>query len=484
MKKGKSILLIIVALLIFMPSKVSASNKIALVGNDSVGPGNTVTYDIHVATDATSQKLTTELTYDTTVLELVSIVNKQWQGNNKIGNSPITLEFSTNGAIGVSAVATLTFNVKSETTKSTTALQLKYTTVAVVNEASESSVVSIEDYKKDINIYNTDATASTLKLNGNDVSGFRSKTYNYNIIVDSSVSVAKIDATPNMKSSSFVEQYGPREVDLEYGTNKIQIKIKAESGDIKTYTLNITREDTRATNNYLKDIIINGGKVPIDFDKLVLDYTIKTYKIETLDIEATPDDSNSTVNIVKPNQIIVGENLVKISVKSQSGKEQTYTLVIINSDTEINTKLKNLSVKDHQIEFDSNKLDYDIVFNKDMEDGIKVYATTISKEAQIEIVGNDNLKVGSSIKIRVFAEDGSETIYTITIIKDGRINFFMLLEIVIIIVLIILIVIQIIKRNKTKKQNTNNNQQKSTTKNNHIDESATIEMNTTEFKRK
>lgn len=482
MKKGKILFIIIFALLVFIPTKVSASNAIALVGASSVGPGNTVTYDIHVATDATSQKLTTELTYDTTVLELVSIVNKQWQGDNKIGNSPIHLEFTTNGATGVSEVASLTFKVKSETTKSATALQLKYTTVAVISDDLESSILSIDDYKKDINIYNTDATLSSLKLNGSAVNGFRSKTYNYNIIVDSSVSNANIEAIQTMKCASFVENFGPREVELNYGTNKVLIKVKAESGDIKTYTLNITREDTRATNNYLKDIIINGGKIPIDFDKLVLDYTIKTYKIDTLDIEATPEDSNSTVSVIKPNQIIVGENTVKISVKSQSGKEQIYTLVVINSDTEINTKLKNLSVKDHQIEFDSNKLDYEIVFNKSMEDGVKIYATTISKDAKIEIVGNDNLKVDSKIKIRVFAEDGSETIYTITIVKDSRINFFMLLEILIIIVLIILIIIQIVKRNKNKK--VNNPKQKEKSKTAQVDESATIEMDTTEFKRK
>lgn len=482
MKKGKYLFIIIFMLVLLMPIRVAATNttnKIALVGNSSVGPGNTVTYDIRVATTETAQKLTTELTYDTTVLELVSIVNKQWQGDNKIGNSPINLEFTTNGANGLSEVATLTFKVKQETTKTNTALQLKYTTITVVSTNAESSIPSIEDYKKDINIYNTDATLSSLKINDSDVNGFRSKTYNYNMIVDSTTQVATIQATPSAKSSTFVDNFGPRDIELNYGINKVEIKVKAESGDIKTYTINITREDTRATNNYLKDIIINGGKVPIDFNKMVLDYTLKTYKLDTLDIEATPEDSTSTVNVVKPNNLIVGENTVKISVKSQSGKEQIYTLVIINSDTQIDTKLKNLSVKDHQINFDPNKLDYEIVFDKSMEDGLKIYATTNTKDAQIEITDNDNLKVGSKIKIIVSAEDGSQTIYTITITKDNRINFFMLLELVIIVVLIVLIIIQIIKRNKRNKPKTSD---KTKNKNEAIEESATIEMNTAEFK--
>lgn len=483
MKRGKILFSILFAMLVLIPIKVSATSNVALSGQSSIGPGDTVVYDIQVATTDSATNIKTELTYDTTVLELVSIVNKQWQGNNKIGSSPTSLEFTTNGATGNSTVASLTFKVKSGTTKNTTSLKLTGTTVSVVANGSD-SIVSVPEYEKSVNINSTDATLSSLKINDKSVNGFRSKTYNYNIIVDSTVATADIKATTTNSNATFVSNFEPREVNLQYGENKVQIKVQAESGDIKIYTLNITREDTTATNNYLKDIIINGGEVPIDFDKLVLDYTIKTYKLEKLEIEATAEDSTSTVNINKPNQIIIGENKVQITVKSQSGKEQIYTITIVNSDTEIDTKLKNLSVKGLSIDFDPNKLDYEIVYTKDMKEGLKIYATTISKDAEIEIIGNEDLKVGSKVQVKVFAEDGSETIYTITLVKDTRINFFMLLEILIIIILIILIVIQIIKRKKKNNKQKPKKEEPTKKEEQNLNDSPTMEMNTAEFKLK
>ena len=329
----------------------------------------------------------------------------------------------------------------------------------------------------------TDATLSSLKVNGEAVSGFRAKTYNYNIVVDGTIESANIKATTNSDNASFIDGYGPREEKLEYGANKIEIRIKAESGDIKTYTLNITREDTRITNYYLKDIIINAGRLPIEFNRLTLDYTIKTYKLDSLEIEATPDDDKSEVTIDKPKEIVIGENIVKINVKSETGKTNTYTLTIINSDTELNTKLKNLSVKGNSFDFDPNKLDYSVVFDRSMKDSLTIYATTQSSDAKIEILDNNNLKVGSKIKVRVYAEDGSETIYTITLIKDKRINFFMVLEIIIIIILIVLLTIEIKKRNNRKKLKEDKEKDiKKKEESKILDDSPTMEMDTTEFK--
>ena len=68
-----------------------------------------------------------------------------------------------------------------------------------------------------------------------------------------------------------------------------------------------------------------------------------------------------------------------------------------------------------------------------------------------------SLKVGDKYEIKVIPiglEEGVESdssTYTITIIKDTRISFFLVLEIFIIAVLLILILIQLIKRTRIKK---------------------------------
>lgn len=487
MKKNKILFGIILSLFVLLPIGVNASSTVSLNGDSKAGPGNTVVYNIELNTTSNAKEIKTELTYDSTVLELVSIINKNWSGTNTVGKSPKSLIFTSKGVSGKMVVASLTFKVKSSTTKNSTSIKLSGSTITVEGK-DEELVETAGEATATIKISSTDATLSSLKINGEAVSGFRAKTYNYNVVVDGMTESANIKATTNSDNASFVNGYGPREEKLEYGANKIEIRVKAESGDVKTYTLNITREDTRITNYYLKDIIINAGKVPIEFNKLTLDYTIKTYKLTSLDIEATPDDEKSTVTIDKPKEIIIGENKVKINVKSETGKTNTYTLTIINSDTELNTKLKNLSVKGKSFDFDPNKLDYSIVFDKSMKDGLTIYATTQNSDAKIEILDNNNLKAGSKIKVRVYAEDGSETIYTITLEKDKRINFFMVLEIIIIIILIILITIQIKKRNNKNKSNNEENKKnaensiKSIEESKTLDDSPTMEMNTTEFK--
>ena len=482
MKRGKILIGIILTLMVILPLKVNAASSLTLTGADKGGPGNNIVYEIGITTDKTAKNIKTELTYDSTVLELVSIINKSWSGSNTTGSSPKTLEFTSNGANGASQVASLTFKVKSSTTKASTSIKLSGTTISVGSDESE-SIESANEVVKNIKISSTDATLSSLKINNESVKGFRSKTYKYNVIVDSSVDSAIIKANLSSSNASFLDGYGPRSVKLEYGENKAEIRVKAESGDIKTYTITINREDTRTANYYLKDIIINAGSVPIEFDKLVLDYTLKAYKLTTLEIEATPEDEKATVKIDKPKEIIIGDNVVKITVKSENGKEQVYTLTINNSDQEINTKLKNLSVKGQSFEFDPNKLDYSITFDRSMKDGITIYATTASPDAKMEILGNEDLKVGSKIKVRVYADDGSETVYTITLVKDKRVNFFMLLELLIIIVLMVLLAIQINGRKKRKnKSDKEPEKQEETISKESLDDSPTMEMDTTEFK--
>ena len=60
------------------------------------------------------------------------------------------------------------------------------------------------------------------------------------------------------------------------------------------------------------------------------------------------------------------------------------------------------------------------------------------------------IEPGAVVQIRVYATDGTESMYTITFVKDTRINFFFLLGLIIFIVLLVIFIKLIIKRNKDK----------------------------------
>ena len=251
------------------------------------------------------------------------------------------------------------------------------------------------------------------------------------------------------KKASFVDSFGNRNVKLEYGQNDVLIKVKSESGKEAIYTIKILRKDDRVVNNDLESIIINGGAVKIKFDPNVLTYKIKTYKLEKIEIEATPKDSEAKVEIDAPQKLIIGENKVKITVKAVTGDTKDYIITIVNNETATDTRLKNLSVKGININFNSDKYEYTIRFDKSYKNGLKIYNTTISDDVEVSILDNTNLKVGSSVRVIVNALDGSSTSeYIINLKRDNRINFFFILDVVIGTILIVLIIIQLRKRKK------------------------------------
>lgn len=446
---------ILVALL--FPLTVNAESfDVNLTGIKTAAIGEKIDLTISLKSTSEMQELETNLKYDNNILELVSISKEDsWTGNNALqSNGNNNLKFSNKGITGESNIAVLRFKVKSSE-KSTTTVTLDEIKVKINDENEESSTVLTHDkIKKDITIKSDDNTLKNIKIDDKAISGFNSSTYNYNIEVDSQVELVKINATLNdEKKSSFVDDFGPREVELDYGKNEVLLKVKSESENIATYKLNIIRKDDRVANTDLKSIIINGGKNKINFDKNVLSYTVKTFKLETIDIIAEPDDSTSTVKIDAPSKLIIGENKVRITVTAVTGDKKEYNLLIVNGEVETDTRLKNLSIKGINIDFNSDKYEYRIRYNKKYKNGLSIIKTTLSPDTEVEVIGNTNLKNDSVIKIIVTALDGSgSSEYKIILEKDKRINFFLILDLVISVVLIILIIIQVKKRKKAKKE--------------------------------
>ena len=96
----------------------------------------------------------------------------------------------------------------------------------------------------------------------------------YELEVDTST--VTVFATLTSNDSKFVEGYGPRTVNLSYGVNTVLIKIQNKEGKIRTYTIIVTRKDSRNADNTLKEITLSEGK--IDFNANVTKYKIEIPK--------------------------------------------------------------------------------------------------------------------------------------------------------------------------------------------------------------
>ena len=457
----KTNLMIFLLIGICFPKLVLAIDTSTLEGPDLSSPGETISYDIKVNASTTIDEYSATLTYETSILEFIGIENKNnWRGNNSISSSPVELSFShENGITGETVIATLKFKVKSDVTKADTLLTLEGR--AVTQE--DDTINNLGKVSKTLAIKSTDNTLKDLKLNGKTIVNFSPNTYSYSMQVEAITTSATIDATLNSQTASFVDKYGPRSIQLDYGENVIEIKVKAASNDEVTYVINVTRLDNRGTNNDLKSLILNSVKVKLNFDKDVLEYKIKTYKLTSIDVEAVAVDSKATVKIESPEEIVIGENIVNIIVTSEDGNEKTYKLILNNVDYDIDTSLKDIEIfgLDEEFDFDPKIFDYEIRYKLKYKDSIvvKPVINTIDEDVKVDEPllekTSSSIEAGSVIQIRVYATDGTESMYTITFVKDTRINFFFLLALAIFIILLIIFIKLLInnkKENKEKKE--------------------------------
>ena len=156
---------------------------------------------------------------------------------------------------------------------------------------------------------------------------FDSKKDNYNInISDSNISKLTIKATLNNQKASFVKGYGPREIDVKVGDNKILLKVKAQNNDEKIYTININIKDILDDNNELKSLMINNQEV--DLEKLEI---ILPNNINKTDIIAIPKNDKALV-LYQEKELEVGNNKINIEVVSVSGVSKIYEINVIRED--------------------------------------------------------------------------------------------------------------------------------------------------------
>ena len=302
--------------------------------------------------------------------------------------------------------------------------------IRVIAENGNKKVYTINitrESGKSTNNYLKSLTLSNGNIN------FKKATNTYNVNVDNTVDQVTIGADLEDSKSSFENGFGPRVVNLSLGNNTVYIKVRSESGQVRTYILYINRNDGRDSDSSLKDITLSSGKISFDKDTLEYKVTVE-YNIDKMKIEATPNSAKSKVTINGNEDLSVGDNVFKISVEAENGKVTVYTINIVRKEQgqEIsnNNNIKAITIKNHSIDFKSNVYKYTVKTN---EDELDLTITLDDENATYKIIGNSELKNGSEVKIKVTAENGDEKTYTLVVKKT---NFGLIIGIIGIIVLI------------------------------------------------
>lgn len=296
-----------------------------------------------------------------------------------------------------------------------------------------------------------DNTLADLKTNVGALSpSFNPATTGYTVNVPYGTTAASIEATIKDSTASFVSGFGPRTVDLKEGNNDIAIKVKAESGATRTYTVRIVR----ATNTdgpapiddsdlaLLESLELSEGN--ISFDSKIYEYTVYVnYEVTQVIATAKPKNKDDIVTITGGDNLVVDvESQIIVNVEDTTHNfSRNYTINVIrkeeNNDVSSNSEVSDIKIEKHNIKFEQSQERYNITLNKN-ETKLNISVTPEDNLSTVTIKGNEDLKLGSEIEIVVTAEDGSETKYYIEIdgVKEGT-NVFLVIVLIILIIIVI-----------------------------------------------
>ncbi len=100
-----------------------------------------------------------------------------------------------------------------------------------------------------------------------------------------------------------------------------------------------------STNNKLKMLSFNGISMKPEFDADVLEYTVAVdFDTNILYFNYTPENGKARVRIRNNDQLVPGENTVKVTVTAESGDKRVYKIRVIK-ETEDETKVREQSEK-------------------------------------------------------------------------------------------------------------------------------------------
>lgn len=281
----------------------------------------------------------------------------------------------------------------------------------------------------------SDATLKSLSASGYNLSpSFSKDNTSYTVKVPKTATTVKLEGTAN---DSKAKVSGLGNITLTGDTTTATIKITAEDGTTKTYTVKIEKEKeattTKSSDATLKKLDIGGFTLNPTFKSNINTYSIKVKNnITGLDVTAIPNYDKAKVTISGNKNWKEGTNTVTIKVTAEDGSVNNYIINVERESSNSNknnqtTKssdnyLKSLTItSSHEIKpsFNKNVTSYNITVPYEV-DKLNLNAIPNDSKSKVEITGNENFKVGevNTVEIKVTAEDGSVRIYSLNVTRS------------------------------------------------------------------
>ncbi len=220
---------------------------------------------------------------------------------------------------------------------------------------------------------------------------------------------------------------------------------------------NQTGDTPNEGSNGAKDVLplskLEVEGIEFDFNPSVREYDLMVdSQVTSLDITALSEDPTVSIMVSdSAKKLVTGNNVIEIKLSDSYGNTGTYVLNILKPEAKSNNNLlSSITIDGYQLNFDTSITSYDLELGK--EKMLNIQVTTVSDKANYLITGNQNLGNGSTITIRVTAEDGSSRDYIINIIKKFNIVDYWIYIVIVLLILLILIILMMSKKKKKQKK--------------------------------
>lgn len=204
------------------------------------------------------------------------------------------------------------------------------------------------NYNADNDDEDTKSDNTNLKSLKVDVEGlspeFDKNITEYYLIVDLTVEEVNVEAVPEDENSKITITGN---TDLQEGENTVKILVKAENGNTKTYTINITKtNDLEKVNATLKSLSVKGFNFYPSFKTNIYNYNLTVNeKLTQLGILAETEIEEATYEIIGNENLKEGDNLIKVIVTAKDGEtKREYKINVYLSNKSVEAQKTNITI--------------------------------------------------------------------------------------------------------------------------------------------
>ena len=285
-------------------------------------------------------------------------------------------------------------------------------TVTAEDGTKKEYTVTVERQKSSNN------NLSDIKVDNVSLSDFNKNKLTYNITVPGTTSSVLVSATVEDTGKAVITTDLSNKFSLDFGSNKIEIVVKAENDELKTYTLYI--EKSKRINANLKDLKADNETIT-DFNKDKTEYTLDDvpFNKTELNISAIAEDTLAKVSGTGNIKLKTGDNKIIITVTAHDTSVVKNYIINVRREKNSDNKVKSINVSGvtptlnddgtYSVTLPNNKTtltpnDVDVTISDD---------ASIEKSPAISLsTKNDNIYT-----FKVTAENGDEKTYTIKVTR-------------------------------------------------------------------